>query len=154
MGGRILAFREERGYRPVLVVKTVTFYDQRDNYRPCTILTGDQVLLPADGSSLGSAMPFNYQFQQFFEPQIGQRVAWNQMRSKTIYSLDSFYRHWWKLPLISIKQADLVLMAAGLDPTHGAWVQFEGKIPLFDQPEWWKEPEDEFYEEGDELLQF
>lgn len=151
MGGRILALNEGMGYRPVLVVKTVTFYPQKDAYRPCTILTGDQVLLPLSGA-IGSPLPVNYQFQQFFQPQIGKCVAWNQMRSIPIINLDSFYRRWWRLPVKSIKQANITLMAAGQDPTKGSWLQFEGKIPLFDQPDWYDEPEDDFYEEGAELL--
>jgi len=143
MGGRVLALNEGMGFRPILVVKHVHFYQQRDAFRACTVLVGDQVLLPLLGA-IGSALPPTSQFNEFLAPQVGHPTVWNQMRSRPLDSYDLWVKEWWKLPLRSIKQATVTLVATGNDPRHGFWLQFDGFIPLFDQPDWWDEPEDDF----------
>lgn len=146
MGGRILALNEGPGYRPVLVVQGIDRVPQYNARRASVVLRGDQVLFPLNGL-VGTSTPVNFQYQQWFTSMIGVPRVWSQMRSRPPETLDQFIREWPRLPFFSVKEATLVLRAAGNDPTHGYWLQFDGeRIPLFDQQRWWEEDDNDYYE--------
>jgi hypothetical protein len=144
MGGNILAINEgfrETGYRPVLIVKAVHRYRQRNATRGSTVLEGDQVLLPFLGA-VGTATPTNYAYNEWFANLVGVPKVWNQMRALVNENTELYMENWPKLPVFPVGQAEMVLRAAGSDPIHGNWLQFEGNIPLF-RGEWWVETDDE-----------
>lgn len=138
MGGRILAINEGAGYRPVLVVQSVHFYPQFNANRPSTVLFGSQVMFP-DGPYGGPIMSANdVSFSGFLSNLIGYPTVWNQLTPTPGETLDQFYTGWPQLPLTSVSQATVKLVASGYDPIRGYWIQFDNTIaPLFAQANWW-----------------
>ena len=144
MGGNILAINEgfrETGYRPVLIVKAVQRYHQRNATRGSTVLEGDQVLLPFLGA-VGTATPTNYAYNEWFAGLIGVPKVWNQMRPLLHESTELYIENLPKLPVFPVGKATMTLRASGCDPIHGYWLQFEGNIPLF-RGEWWVNTDEE-----------
>lgn len=128
----------------MLVVQTVNYYPQRNATQASTVLYGEQVLLPFTGA-VGTAAPQDYTFWEWFQNLTGKPTVWNQMRAIPMETLDQYIMRWPKLPLFSIAQGTMTLLAAGNDPLKGYWLQFAGQIPIFNQPNWWEETEDELY---------
>jgi hypothetical protein len=137
MGGKILALREEFGYRPLLVVREVVVDGQNTRFY------GDQVLFPSDGY-LGITTYPNFQFDEFLAPWIGVTTAWDQVRLQPFANISEFRKSWPHLPFDLIAEAQLILAGAGQDLLRGWWMEFEGtSIPMFNQPTWWVDSDDE-----------
>lgn len=145
MGGRILALKEQAGYRPVLIVQSINRYPQRNNHLPTTVFAGEQVLLPF-GPTGGTSTAQPYKYSEWFSALLRQPLVWNQMRPNLREDLEQYLHMWPKLPIFSVKQATLTLLAAGTDPLRGSWLQFAGNVPLFDQPDWWVETDEELFD--------
>lgn len=135
MGGRMLALKEAFGYRPLLVVKNITFVSQLNERPPSTFLYGDQVMFLAD-------RPTDY--ASFLRNFYGQpETIWCQLADAHEESLDIVYALFPRKAFHLVLEQPLVLLSAGKDPLAGYYVQFAGDIRLFAQRDWWVETEED-----------
>lgn len=133
MGGRILALKEEFGYREIMVVTSVEYIPQLNDRRPSTVLLGDQLMFQYDNRT---------GYVTFMRSLFNQKLPWSQLSLATAneteqQAMDIFPR----LPWVPICEEELTLIRAGHDPLKGYYVQFDGTIRMFSQPRWWEDEE-------------
>ena len=133
MGGRILAIREEFGYRPLMVVRTVTPIPQLNERPPSTVFYGNQLMFQYDNRP---------GWVTFMKTVIGQRVKYSQLAIAKNETEQVEMEMFPRTPWIPILEEDLVMLRGGHDPIMSYYVQFAGQPRIFTQPDWWKEDEE------------
>ena len=136
MGGRVLAFNELRGPRPLMVVKTVTPIPQRDARPPSTVFYGNPLEIPANDVT---------GWVTFMKALLNQRIMYRQLRlradNEAVEEDELLLGLPLRIPWATVAQEELVMLRGGHDPIAGYYLQFAGAVRLFSQPGWWLDEE-------------
>lgn len=136
MGGKVLALIEERGYRPLLVVRNVSHIPQQDARQPSTAFYGLQLMFPSDDRPGWVA---------FMRLLLNKPALYAQLALPSNDTEQQVMDLYPRLPWIEVGAEELTLLKGGHDPVAGYYVQFAGTARLFSQAQWWVENE-EFYD--------
>ena len=140
MGGRIMAIKEENGWRPVLRVESIVPVHAQGEYPESTILRGEQLFFQTQRLGDQRFVDWVRFLQNFYEVP----TVWGQLRCIRLESMEEWMQmmrqaYLPKIPVEPVQEANLKLLAAGYDKVKGYWLQFHGRLPLFQQRNWWQD---------------